>query len=262
MGLTYQSTGQLTTREIFNANTDNCDYVIALAGNPNTGKSTVFNALTGLRQHTGNWPGKTVQRAEGTYIHKSRRYRLIDLPGTYSLLANSADEEVARDFICFARPDATIVVVDATCLERNLNLALQVMEITDKVIVCVNLIDEARRKKIQLNTAKLSDRLGVPVVATAARSGEGLSRLMDLVDDVAMGRILPKPQPVRYSKEVEEAIAQLEPRVRALVGEDINSRWLTLRLLDCDTRLVRTIENYLNARETAAAVPLAQEGLA
>ncbi len=254
MGLTYQSTGQLTTREMFDAKSDNCDYIIALAGNPNTGKSTVFNALTGLRQHTGNWPGKTVQRAEGNYIYKSHRYRLIDLPGTYSLLSNSADEEVARDFICFARPDATIVVLDATCLERNLNLALQVMEITNKVVVCVNLIDEARRKKIQVDAAKLSERLGVPVVSTAARSNEGLPRLIELVSDVASKRVCPKPQPVSYSKDLEEAIARLEPRVRDVIGKDINPRWLTLRLLDGDTRLLQAIENHLNAGRTAPVV--------
>lgn len=262
MGLTHQSTGQSTTREIFNVSTDDWDYVIALAGNPNTGKSTVFNALTGLRQHTGNWPGKTVQRAEGSYIYKSHRYRLIDLPGTYSLLSNSADEEVARNFICFARPDATIVVVDATCLERNLNLALQVMEITGRAVICVNLIDEARRKKLQIDTDKLSKRLGVPVVATAARSGEGMPRLKKLVSDVASKRVQTKPQPVRYSQEIENAIAQLEPRVQAIVGNFINSRWLTLRLLDGDTRLVQTLENYLNAVETVPIMPVGQEGLA
>lgn len=262
MGFTYQSTGPLTSRGMFNVKPADCDYVIALAGNPNTGKSTVFNALTGLRQHTGNWPGKTVQRAEGIYIHNSRRYKLIDLPGTYSLLANSTDEEVARDFICFARPDATIVVVDATCLERNLNLALQVMEITDKVVICVNLIDEARRKKLQVNTDILSNRLGVPVVATAARSGEGLPRLIELVGDVARRHLLPKPQPVRYSKEVEGAIARLEPRIRAVVGEQINARWLALRLLDGDIRLTHAIENFINAEKTAPLVPAAQEELA
>ena len=262
MGLTNQSTGQSTVREIFNAPANDCDYIIALAGNPNTGKSTVFNALTGLRQHTGNWPGKTVQRAEGSYVYKGLRYKLIDLPGTYSLLPNSADEEIARDFICFAGPDATIVVVDATCLERNLNLALQVMEITGKVIVCVNLIDEARRKKISVDTDKLSKFLDVPVVATAARSGEGLPRLIELVSDVTSGRIQPKPHPVRYSQEVEDAIALLEPRVQAIVGESINSRWLTLRLLDGDTRLVQTIEKYLNTGKKVPMVPVRQEEFA
>lgn len=114
------------------------DHLVALAGNPNVGKTTVFNALTGLRQHTGNWPGKTVARAEGTFAHGGRRVKVVDLPGAYSLHAGSADEEVARDFLLFGRPDATVVVVDAMRLERNLNLALQIMEITDRVVVCLN----------------------------------------------------------------------------------------------------------------------------
>ncbi|TYO95388.1 FeoB small GTPase domain-containing protein [Desulfallas thermosapovorans] len=262
MGLTYQSTGKLTSRVTLHTKSATYDYVIALAGNPNTGKSTLFNALTGLRQHTGNWPGKTVQRAEGTFQHNSRQYKIIDLPGTYSLLANSADEEVARDFICFARPDATIVVVDATCLERNLNLALQVMEITSKVVVCVNLIDEARRKKIRIDINKLSNRMGVPVVATAARSGEGLPRLLEAIEDVAGGCILPKPKLVRYGQMVEEAVAWLEPRVRDAVGEDINARWLALRLLDGDINLVKAMEKYLNDREAVTVIPVAREGWA
>ncbi len=259
MGLTSQSTGRSTTREIFNIKRNNNEPVIALAGNPNTGKSTLFNALTGLRQHTGNWPGKTVLRAEGSFIHNGRRYTLIDLPGTYSLLANSADEEVARDFICFAKPDATVVVVDATCLERNLNLVLQVMEITSKVIVCVNLIDEARRKKLRVDADKLSKKLGVPVITTAARSGEGLPRLMDVISDVVWGRLTPKPKLVRYTGEVEEAIARLEPKVRAAVGDGINARWVALRLLDGDTKLVQAMEKFLSEKEI---VRVAQEVLA
>ena len=131
--------------------TGNVDHILALAGNPNTGKSTVFNALTGLRQHTGNWPGKTVTRAEGAFALADKRYRIVDLPGTYSLLSTSADEEVARDFILFGRPDVTIIVVDATRLERNLNLVLQVLEITDRAVLCVNLMDEARRHKLTID---------------------------------------------------------------------------------------------------------------
>ena len=149
------------------------DVVVALAGNPNTGKSTVFNALTGLRQHTGNWPGKTVTRAEGQFEHRDRRHRLIDLPGTYSLLAMSPDEEAARDFILFGRPDVTVVVVDAGRLERNLNLVLQVAEITDRLVVCLNLVDEAERHGIEIDAERLADELGVPVVATAATSRRG-----------------------------------------------------------------------------------------
>ncbi len=148
------------------------DFVVALAGNPNVGKSTVFNALTGLRQHTGNWPGKTVTRAEGGFEYGGHRYKIVDLPGTYSLLATSLDEEVARDFILFGQPDVTLVVVDATRLERNLNLVLQVLEITDRVVVCLNLMDEARRHGLQVDERRLARDLGVPVVPTEARRGK------------------------------------------------------------------------------------------
>ena len=174
------------------------DLVIALAGNPNTGKSTVFNSLTGLKQHTGNWPGKTVTNAKGKYIHQQRSFILVDLPGTYSLFANSVDEEVARDFICSGEPKVTVVVTDATCLERNLNLVLQVMEITDNAVLCVNLLDEARRKKIQVDLPALSEILGVPVVGTNARDGVGLRELKDAVYQVAMGEVINKPLQVRY----------------------------------------------------------------
>src|SRR5574339_1150042 len=130
---------------------DKFDRVVALAGNPNTGKSTLFNSLTGLKQHTGNWPGKTVTRAEGGFEFNKVKYKLVDLPGTYSLLSASHDEQVARDFLLFGRPDATIVVVDATALERNLNLVIQVLEITPRVVVAINLMDEARRKGIDVD---------------------------------------------------------------------------------------------------------------
>ena len=156
---------------------ENFDYVVALAGNPNTGKSTVFNSLTGLRQHTGNWPGKTVARAEGGFSSGDNRYKLVDLPGTYSLLSASLDEEIARNFILFGKPDVTVIVVDATRLERNLNLVLQVLEITDRVVVCLNLMDEARRRGLEIDERRLARDLGVPVVPTAARFGEGLEEL-------------------------------------------------------------------------------------
>ncbi|MFC2968234.1 FeoB small GTPase domain-containing protein [Acidimangrovimonas pyrenivorans] len=164
-----------------------------MAGNPNTGKSTVFNALTGLRQHTGNWPGKTVKRAEGWFALGGRQYRPVDLPGTYSLLSASTDEEIARDFLLFGKPDCTVVVVDATALERNPNLVYQVLEITPRVVVCVNLMDEARRKGIEVDVARLSAELGVPAVATVANSGEGLDRLVAAVDGVVSGEIATNP---------------------------------------------------------------------
>ncbi|MEZ4994573.1 MAG: FeoB small GTPase domain-containing protein, partial [Saprospiraceae bacterium] len=164
---------------------DRVDYVIALAGNPNTGKSTVFNNLTGLRQHTGNWPGKTVSRAEGGYSYADKRYKVVDLPGTYSLLSTSTDEEVARNFILFGRPDVTVIVVDATRLERNLNLALQVLEITDRAVLCLNLMDEAKRNKIEVDVRALSRELGIPVIPASARSREGMPELIEAIEQVA-----------------------------------------------------------------------------
>src|SRR5210317_2320332 len=146
---------------------DRVDYVIALAGNPNTGKSTIFNNLTGLRQHTGNWPGKTVTRAEGAFQYNDNKFKLVDLPGTYSLLSTSQDEEIARNFILFGKPDVTVIVVDASRLERNLNLVIQILEITNKAVLCLNLMDEANRNDIQIDIRALAKDLGVPVVPTS-----------------------------------------------------------------------------------------------
>ena len=179
--------------------------VVALAGNPNTGKSTVFNSLTGLRQHTGNWPGKTVARAEGVFSHDGEAFRLVDLPGTYSLLATSYDEEIARDFLLFGNPDVTIIVVDATRLHRNLNLVLQVLEITDRAVVCLNLMDEAKRHGITVDHQRLSELLGVPVVCTSARYDRGLPELVDAVHAVAKGELPSQPRPLR-------AVARRVPR--------------------------------------------------
>jgi len=181
---------------------DRWDYLVALAGNPNTGKSTVFNALTGLRQHTGNWPGKTVTRAEGTYEHAGKRVKLIDLPGTYSLVAGSTDEEVARDFILHGQPDVTLIVMDATRLERNLNLALQILQLTDRVVVCLNLMDEATRHGIEIDVEGLSRELGVPVVPTAARRGHGIPALIEVVRQVAAGELKTEPRRVEFPESV------------------------------------------------------------
>ncbi|MEW6696675.1 MAG: FeoB small GTPase domain-containing protein [Bacillota bacterium] len=245
MGLTHQSCGSGANKEFFHK--DHCskvDYVIALAGNPNTGKSTVFNALTGLNQHTGNWPGKTVLRAVGKYISQGLVFNLVDLPGTYSLLANSVEEQVTRDYLCFSKPDATVVVVDATCLERNLNLVLQILEITSKVVVCVNLIDEARRKKININIDALSSELGVPVIATAARNGTGLDKLVSTVADITCNRIITNPYVVRYSDPIESAVQRIEEKIKRLVGEEFNTRWLALRLLDKDQLIIEKLKHY------------------
>ena len=210
-------------------------YTIALAGNPNTGKSTVFNALTGLRQHTGNWPGKTVTRAEGSFSFHDQRYRIIDLPGTYSLLSTSEDEEVARDFILFGKPDVTVIVVDASRLERNLSLALQILEITDKAVLCLNLMDEARRHHITIDTRTLSRDLGIPVVATSARTKEGIADLLFAIEDVVSGKFQTKKQTyIDLPKENAEAIAELQSALSELNPDLPNTRWLAMRLIEGD----------------------------
>jgi ferrous iron transport protein B len=218
------------------------DFLVALAGNPNTGKSTVFNALTGLRQHTGNWPGKTVTRAEGTFRHSGKSIKVVDLPGTYSLQAASADEEVARNFLLFGQPDVTIVVIDATRLERNLNLALQVLEVTDRVVVALNLMDEARRHGIGIDADALARELGVPVIPMAARAGTGIPALRDAVLAVATGSVTPRPHRLgTLPPEVESAIAEVLPAVGAAQPELPNARWVALRLLSGDEQVARAV---------------------
>ncbi len=246
MGLTKQSTGHNALKEMFQVKSDSpYDFIVALAGNPNTGKSTVFNQLTGLNQHTGNWPGKTVTNAQGNFTYKDKKFILVDLPGTYSLFAGSAEEETARDFICFGKPSAVVVVADATCLERNLNLVLQIMEITDKVILCVNLMDEANRKKIDIDLSLLSRKLGVPVVGTSARSGQGLEKLRETIYKTAHGEIQPAPVKLEYSREIEKAIEELTYTIEAAAGISINSRWTALRLLDGDPAIQKSINDFL-----------------
>lgn len=223
-------------------NLDAWDFMVALAGNPNTGKSTVFNALTGLRQHTGNWPGKTVTRAEGGFAYEEQRYKIVDLPGTYSLLSTSLDEEIARDFILFGQPDVTVVVADATRLERNLNLVLQVLEITDRVVVCVNLMDEARRHGVQVDDRQLARDLGVPVVTTAARSGEGLPELLRAIAEVATGRVVCRPHRLEDEPPaLKSALNELVAQIHALYPGLPNARWVALRLLGGDESMAAAL---------------------
>jgi len=221
------------------------DKVVAIAGNPNVGKSTVFNNLTGMNQHTGNWPGKTVTNAQGYCNTKFNSYVLVDIPGTYSLMAHSAEEEVARNFICFGEPDVTVVVCDATCLERNLNLVLQTIEISNQVIVCVNLMDEAKRKNIKIDLKRLSDKLGVPVVGTTARNRDSLNHFMAAIDELIGGKCELKPLKIKYTSPIEEAISIIEPVVKEKVGSKINARWLSLKLLDYDSALMEELNSFL-----------------
>ena len=225
-------------------NMEDWDFVIALAGNPNTGKSTVFNALTGLRQHTGNWPGKTVTRAEGGFSYGDHRYKMVDLPGTYSLLSTSLDEEVARDFILFGQPDVTLIVVDATRLERNLNLVLQVLQITDRAVVCLNLMDEAERHGLKVDERRLARDLGVPVVPTAARYRRGFDQLLAAIADVATGRTVCQPRHMKSeSRTIRQAVERLTDKLHQLYPQLPNARWVALRLLDGDQRIATAVQN-------------------
>lgn len=247
MGLTANSSGLNVLKESFNIDILTNKPVIALAGNPNTGKSTVFNGLTGLKQHTGNWPGKTVTQAQGFFTHNNQDFMLIDLPGTYSLLSNSTEEIIARDFICFAEPDATIVVTDATNLERNLNLVLQVMELTDNVILCLNLMDEARRKKISIDIEELKKQLQIPVIPTVARDSEGLYALKEITFKICYKLVKIVPYKIKYSRDVEEAVEKIVPILKtklSQISDKVNLRWLALRLIEGDRTILESIEKY------------------
>lgn len=243
------------------------DYVVALAGNPNVGKSTVFNSLTGLRQHTGNWPGKTVVRAEGGFSYGGKRFKVVDLPGTYSLLSTSTDEEVARDFILFGQPDVTVVVADATRLERNMNLILQVLEITDTAVICMNLMDEAGRHGVRIDERALKRELGVPVVPVTARSGLGIASLLQNIADVATGEYICKPKRMwTESKKLKKAVDALVRKIRVEFPDLPNMRWVALRLLEGDQRIIDAITSgdlgTLAERPEKTGEPVRTEGYA
>lgn len=245
------------------------DKTIALAGNPNVGKSTVFNALTGMKQHTGNWAGKTVANAQGICSFNNINYILADIPGTYSLMSHSKEEEIARDFICFENPDGVIVVCDASCLERNLNLVLQTLEITNNVVVCVNLMDEAEKKDISVDLNKLSELLGVPVVGTSARHKKGLDELMNSVEKMLDNSgNAPEGLKVKYAKSIENAVSEITPVLaEKLKGTSLSVRWTALRLLENNSEAIESIYRYaeinlLDDEEIIKCVQSAKEVLA
>ncbi|GAA0122772.1 ferrous iron transport protein B [Clostridium faecium] len=246
MGLTFDSTKKKNLKDIqiIEKKKDN-QTVIALAGNPNTGKSTVFNALTGLKQHTGNWPGKTVVNFQGSYNYKDQEFILVDLPGTYSLLASSTEEEVARDYICFGEADLIVVVLDATCIERNLNLLLQILEITPRVLVCLNLMDEAEKKSIKINIDELSKKLKVPIVPTAARSGAGIKDLKEAIYENISKEEWGETLKINYSESINDEIEKLSSLLKEKY-KGINHRWTALRLLDGDESIKESIRKYVN----------------
>ncbi|MBP3381710.1 MAG: ferrous iron transport protein B, partial [Clostridia bacterium] len=243
MGLTNRSVGKnVTDNGCFFEKRHKDDVVVALAGNPNVGKSTVFNALTGMRQHTGNWPGKTVSSAHGYLETDKGNFVLVDIPGTYSLLAHSAEESVARDFICFGNPDITVVVCDATCLERNLNLVLQITEVTDNIVVCVNLMDEAVKKHIHINLQALSKHLHLPVVGITAHKKDQLPKLVSAIEKATL--VSPKPLTVSYPAAVETAVKTIENALKDLEPNKKRCRFIALKLLENDPALQEEITSH------------------
>lgn len=241
MGLSRNSTGKNIKDDFKIDRKNETDKIIALAGNPNVGKSTVFNALTGMNQHTGNWPGKTVENAQGFCKYKNKSYLLVDIPGTYSLFSHSPEEEIARNFICFGEAEKTVIVCDATNLERNLNLVLQTLEITPNVIICVNLLDEAKRKGISINLEKLSEKLGVKVIGTVAHKKRSLEKLKSAFESKTENQVYT----VQYPEEIENAISKLEPILKDKLGDKLNARWLSLNLLLDDRGFLEEIKKYL-----------------
>lgn len=246
MGLTSSSTGSHLMHENIKDKKEKYDFTIALAGNPNVGKSTLFNNLTGMHQHTGNWPGKTVANASGICHFKNKTFLFMDLPGTYSILSNSEEEEIARDYICFENPDATVVVVDATCLERNLNLVFQIMEITPHVIVCVNLLDEAKKKKIHIDLKALENYLGIPVVGITAKDKHTLHHLLDCIHQVCSHKKDYNPQIIPYEPMIEESMKAFLPELKRVLSTfSYLHRWICLKLLEGNSSIVSSIEKNL-----------------
>ena len=243
MGLTNKSMGTNLLKDDFNFNDD--ENVIALIGNPNVGKSTIFNALTGMNQHTGNWPGKTVESAKGTYEYNNEKYTLVDLPGTYSLFATSKEEEVSRDFICFYKHKLTVIIVDATMLERNLNLVNQIIETNDKIIVCVNLMDEAKKKNIKIDLKKLESILKVPVIGTCANDKKSLEKLVKLIEKESKKEKESDNYFYKYNDKIEDAINKINTVLNKYVTTN-KARFYSVKLIENNKEFNNKIYEHLN----------------
>ena len=242
MGLTNKSLNESTINHDLSIDKNNNEIVISLAGNPNVGKSSIFNILTGMNQHTGNWPGKTVGNTIGSYNYKNKKFTIVDIPGTYSILANSNEELIARDFICFSNADIHLVVVDATNIERNLNLLLQILEITNNVILCINLIDEAKKKKIEINVNKLKNILNIPIVMVSAKKNIGINKLKDIIYNYKNNNDSFK---IDYGNVLNNEILKIENYLNSNYKFKINSRFLALRLLENDNNIYKSLNKYL-----------------
>lgn len=265
MGLTSTSTGTKVLDEDIENMKEKVDYTIAIAGNPNVGKSTIFNGLTGMHQHTGNWPGKTVANASGICKYNGNEFLLVDIPGTYSLMSNSEEEEIARNYICFGKPDATVVIVDATCLERNLNLVYQTMEITPNVVVCVNLLDEAKKKGIKIDLKELEKILGVPVVGTIARKTKTLNNLMKKIQEVCQSKVEILPKTIEYLPNIENSIKDIYSNIKNQLKKEDRyiTRWLCLKLIDGDKKITQAIKKHfkIKIKEEKVKKIIEQNGL-
>lgn len=245
MGLTASSTGSKLLKQ-GSTSKYKYNFRIALAGNPNVGKSTIFNSLTGMNQHTGNWAGKTVETSSGFCSYLNKGFLFVDLPGTYSIISNSEEEEIARDYICFENPDVTVIVVDATCLERQLNLVYQVMELTKNIVVCVNLLDEAKKKGIDVDLSLLSKKLGVPVVGVIGRNKKTLNKLLDTVYKVCMEKIKPSPILIKYPDIIEDLVLEVTNTLKQLYKlPEYLYRWISLKILDDNKNILKSIKKHL-----------------
>lgn len=259
MGLTSSSTGSNLLKHDSKSEFK-YDFRVALGGNPNVGKSTIFNSLTGMNQHTGNWAGKTVETSSGFCSYLNKNFLFVDLPGTYSIISNSDEEEIARDYICFENPDVTVIVVDATCLERQLNLVYQTMELTKNLIICVNLLDEAKKKGISINLDLLSKRLGVPVVGVVARKKKTLMKLLDTIYKVCMEKIKPSPILITYPPLIEDSISEITNTLKTFYElPEYLYRWISLKILDYNEDILHSIQKHFLINLEKAEIVKAKE---